>query len=226
MINEIYKSSYGILYNGNSLELLKSLEPNDYFIFADPPYNFKMKYDEYDDNKKPEEYKEWCEKWFIECYRIAKRIVITPGHGNVFMWGNIKKPTAMGAWYKPNNWTSGVIGNAHFEPYLYWAKYPHVHTGGNNTIVANNEAHISLEEKGNHPCPKPILFMKKILHQFCKNNWIVIDPFMGSGTTAIAAEKMNIRWIGCELSKNYCKTIKRRVEEIKSKETMENLFFE
>jgi site-specific DNA-methyltransferase (adenine-specific) len=43
-------------------------------------------------------------------------------------------------------------------------------------------------------------------------NDIVLDPFMGSGTTAVAAETLNRRWIGIELSENYTNIAKERVK--------------
>jgi site-specific DNA-methyltransferase (adenine-specific) len=54
----------------------------------------------------------------------------------------------------------------------------------------------------------------------CEND-IVYDPFMGSGTTAIACEMMNRNWIGSELSKNYCEVARKRITEI----TKKDLFF-
>jgi site-specific DNA-methyltransferase (adenine-specific) len=43
-------------------------------------------------------------------------------------------------------------------------------------------------------------------------NDIVLDPFMGSGTSAVAAETLNRRWIGIELSENYTNIAKERVK--------------
>ncbi len=44
---------------------------------------------------------------------------------------------------------------------------------------------------------------------------IVLDPFMGSGTTAVYCEKNHYRWIGCEVSDKYCEMIKGRLEPYK-----------
>lgn len=44
-------------------------------------------------------------------------------------------------------------------------------------------------------------------------NGTVMDPFMGSGTVAVVAEKMNLRWIGVELNSDYIKEIKSNVEK-------------
>jgi DNA modification methylase len=40
----------------------------------------------------------------------------------------------------------------------------------------------------------------------------VVDPFLGSGTTAIACEQLNRRWIGIEISEKYCEIAAKRIE--------------
>lgn len=47
---------------------------------------------------------------------------------------------------------------------------------------------------------------------------LVYDPFMGSGTTALACEILDRKWIGSEISKNYCKVAKKRLSEITRKD--------
>ena len=51
-------------------------------------------------------------------------------------------------------------------------------------------------------------------------NDIVLDPFMGSGTTAVSAELLGRRWLGIELSPNYCDIARTRVEYFKTLETI------
>jgi site-specific DNA-methyltransferase (adenine-specific) len=48
----------------------------------------------------------------------------------------------------------------------------------------------------------------------CPENGIVLDPFMGSGTTAIVAKKLARNYIGCELNPEYAETAERRLAEI------------
>jgi len=56
----------------------------------------------------------------------------------------------------------------------------------------------------------------------CPENGIVLDIFMGSGTTALSAEELNRKWIGIELNTEYCELIKQRIEKYKS--PTDNLF--
>ena len=49
----------------------------------------------------------------------------------------------------------------------------------------------------------------------CPKDGIVLDPFMGSGTTAVVSEKMYRKWIGIELNPEYCKIINKRLKPLK-----------
>ena len=64
-----------------------------------------------------------------------------------------------------------------------------------------------------HITVKPISLIKKLIDisipPFSEN--IVLDPFMGSGTTAIAAQELKINYIGCEISKEYLEIAKKRL---------------
>ena len=66
-----------------------------------------------------------------------------------------------------------------------------------------------------HPTQKPIALIKHLIEIASFEKDIVLDPFLGSGTTAIACEKLNRRWIGIEIDKTFCEVAKKRI----SKET-------
>ena len=63
----------------------------------------------------------------------------------------------------------------------------------------------------NHPSPKPIAVIMQLLIGFSKEK-SVLDPFAGSGTTIIACERLNRRWIGIEISEEYCEIAAKRIE--------------
>lgn len=61
-----------------------------------------------------------------------------------------------------------------------------------------------------HPAPFPVELPKRLIHLYTSTNEIVLDPFMGSGTTGLAAAQANRRWIGYETSQEYCSLANNR----------------
>lgn len=66
-----------------------------------------------------------------------------------------------------------------------------------------------------HPTVKPINIIKTLIHNSSKPNQIVLDPFMGSGTTAIAAIQLNRQFIGAEIDPNYFNIAQQRINNEK-----------
>lgn len=67
-----------------------------------------------------------------------------------------------------------------------------------------------------HPTEKPIRLMKKIIEDYTKEGDWVLDCFMGSGTTGIAAVNMGRNFIGVEIEEKYFDIAKRRIENEKA----------
>jgi site-specific DNA-methyltransferase (adenine-specific) len=66
--------------------------------------------------------------------------------------------------------------------------------------------------KSKHPATFPDQLPIDFIQCFCPPHGIVLDPFMGSGTTAVAAVKLDRNFIGFEISKEYCDIAKQRLE--------------
>ena len=64
-----------------------------------------------------------------------------------------------------------------------------------------------------HPTPKPKHFIKEILKMFTKNNDLILDPFIGSGSTAMACLQLNRKFIGFEIEEKYYKIALGRVQK-------------
>lgn len=62
-----------------------------------------------------------------------------------------------------------------------------------------------------HPCVMPVEVMKRIVG-ILPDGIIVVDPFMGSGTTGVACKQLGIDFIGCELDEEYFGIAKERIE--------------
>jgi DNA modification methylase len=55
-----------------------------------------------------------------------------------------------------------------------------------------------------HPCPKPEALMSHLVTDFTDDGDTILDPFMGSGTTLVAAKRLGRKAIGIELEEKYC----------------------
>jgi len=64
-----------------------------------------------------------------------------------------------------------------------------------------------------HPTQKPIKLTENIIEKYSKKNNLIIDIFLGSGSTLIAAEKLNRKCYGMELDEKYCDVIIERWEQ-------------
>ena len=75
----------------------------------------------------------------------------------------------------------------------------------------------------NHPTVKPVALMKYLIKLVAPQGSHIIDPFMGSGTTGMAAKELGITFTGIEMDKNYCDIAKRRIDASKA-DQFEKLF--
>lgn len=71
------------------------------------------------------------------------------------------------------------------------------------------------KEYNNHPTVKPLELMEHLIKIFSKKGAIVLDPFLGSGTTMIACKQLDRACIGIELNKEYVDIVKKRLDECK-----------
>ena len=71
------------------------------------------------------------------------------------------------------------------------------------------------KEKNIHPTQKPLELMKRCIKLVSNENDTILDFTMGSGTTGVACKKLNRKFIGIELDKNYFEIAKQRIENTK-----------
>jgi len=62
-----------------------------------------------------------------------------------------------------------------------------------------------------HPTVKPVALMAYLIRMVARKGSVILDPFMGSGTTAVAAIQEGVAWIGCEREAEYVKIINGRI---------------
>ena len=75
------------------------------------------------------------------------------------------------------------------------------------------------KELAGHPCPKPLAWAEGLINLFAKSTKTIIDPFMGSGTTLVAAKNFSVvsmykpKAIGIEIEEKYCEIAARRLSQ-------------
>jgi DNA modification methylase len=65
-----------------------------------------------------------------------------------------------------------------------------------------------------HPAVYPAKLIAEFLHLLTQEGDIVLDPFIGSGSTAVACKLLNRRYIGFELSPDYCQQAQTRLADV------------
>jgi len=66
----------------------------------------------------------------------------------------------------------------------------------------------------NHPTPKPKHFIKQIIEMTTMENALILDPFIGSGSTAVACKQLGRRFIGFEVNETYCSIANERLARV------------
>jgi DNA modification methylase len=164
-------------------------------------------------NNMIDHYEDFCDAFFTQARRICDDVIFACGSNNLGFWLN-KNPDDILYHYKPN----GVLGSKiamfnHIEPYVYWGKKRRIFDY--NVLRINAETGMLREiPELVHPHPKNHLVWRKIVEAFKPKS--VIDPFLGSGTTAQVCEELGICWVGFEIKLEYKPDIDLRIKIGKS----------
>lgn len=125
---------------------------------------------------------------------------------------------AWGSWLSPSN---PVIRDIHEYCLVFSKDSMKNSTKGESTIEKEEfmESTLSIwnisparAKKIGHPAPFPVELAKRFINLYSFKNDLILDPFIGSGSTAIAAKLLNRDYIGYELNPEYVKIAKNRLE--------------
>ena len=196
------------IYNEDCLETMKRMADKSVdLVLTDPPYGVNYEYNIYDDT--PENLKWLVEKFMPEALRIGKRVLVTCGNGNQYLY---PKPDWTLAWVISAGVGQNKWGFTCWQPILAYGKDPYRSNsmGARPDIIQSNER----SEDFGHSCTKPINLWTSILQRgSVKETDLVYDPFMGSGTTAVACKKLKRNYIGSEISPEYIKIAENRLRQ-------------
>ena len=189
-----YRTENGVLYHGDCLEILPHLEQVD-LVLTDPPYGiniannpFRQKFTKSDWDKTTP-----TERVFDLILDCSKNQIIWGG--NYF---NLPQSQCFLVWDKQQqeNFSSSMVEQA-------WVSQQRPAKLFKKRVVEYTKF---------HPTQKPeSLFVWCI--EFSKTTGTVLDPFLGSGTTAVACERLGRKWIGIELEEKYCQIAVDRIKK-------------
>lgn len=114
-------------------------------------------------------------------------------------------------WDKGNHTSGDLDGDfgARVEVFIFAHKGRHKLRGPR---LANLWA-VPRDPAGDHPTPKPVALMERMVACSTDEGGLVVDPFMGSGSTGVACMNLGRRFIGCEVDPRYFEFACRRIED-------------
>jgi len=202
------------------LEFMKDIPDKSVdLVITDPPYGV-LEYQDWDKI----ELKSFTKCWWSEIKRIVKKdssIYIFWSQKFISLGFRIFKPNRMLIWHHPNLakptkkmflWTYDPIfyikqGKPVFQPSFAGSenvdvfKFPKPQ----NNWIGDNAKY--------HPTSKPVNLIKNFIKISSNPNDIILDPFLGSGTTAVAAKQLGRNFIGIEISPKYCEIARERLRQ-------------
>ena len=189
MIKPYYADEWVTIYHGDCREILPQLDVKVDLVLTDPPY---YGYDGY----------EWDVVDLMGLFPVVRSFIFWKG-------GDFPLPfTARHIWAKANR-NIGNSGEQYEEIYELM---------GNTTGLVLRHAVIDSEMNAklngdiyyNHPTQKPIKLIRRLL---VPTEGLILDPFMGSGTTLRAAKDLNRKCIGIEIEEKYCEIAAKRCSQ-------------
>lgn len=227
------------IYNIDVLEGLKQLPDNSIdLIVTSPPYNKGAvsyqgdrtkygitdvpDYGVYNDNRTAEEYVKWQKEIITECLRVLKPTgSLFYNHKEQYRHFNAIFPTFIYdfpvrqtiIWDKKKAFSGAKSYFATNIEYIFWIGGKDAYFDKDAAVFQKQIWTVCPKKESNHPAPFPIEIPENCILTCTKENDIVLDPFMGSGTTALAAKKHNRNYIGFELNENFITQANERLNE-------------
>ena len=227
--------------NMDCMEYLKTLPNNSVdLVVTDPPYNVSQKGNiNYKDLNVRKNFGDWDFGFDPEPVLAELKRVLKP-NGQIFIFCSTAQIAEymqifqkgwffrnLLVWYKTNpapriSKTNFVFANE----YILYAINENVrpsdatfnflgHKEMHNTIITSalqgKERLKGENGKSAHPTQKPLSILKKFIEIGSNEGGVVLDPFMGVGSTAVACKELGRNWLGCELDEEYCRISKQRL---------------
>jgi DNA modification methylase len=198
----LYYDHAGIqIHLGDCEEIICDLDLD--FILTDPPYGVGFSYDSHEDT---DETFEDVKRVIVECVKSSNQMLLFMSMKR--LW-EMPRPKTLMCWAKPGSVRVNPMGGfSEWEPILVYGKARYF-----NDLKILPDCSNHLKEAIGHPCPKPIRLFQWLLKTNVTEWETVTDPFMGSGTTLVAAKAFGKKAVGIEKSEKYCEIAAKRLSQ-------------
>ena len=210
------------IYNIDCIEAFKNLNDNSVsHVLTSPPYNRKRN-DKYEyHNDAMDNYYEWLCIIIDECIRVSNGYVFFNIMKNYYNKKDVFKLIGHYSenivdiiiWNKTNHLpASGKSITNSYEYFIVFGTKPLK----SNTTYTKNILSTSVNSKmtKDHKAIMKQEVCDWFIEKFTNEQDVILDPFMGAGTTAISCIKMNRKYIGFEISPEYVELSKNRINDI------------
>jgi site-specific DNA-methyltransferase (adenine-specific) len=201
------------IYCGDCREILPQIEACASLV-TDPPYGINWSRATWKDD--PEEYAELM-RWLVtQGQRLAGWCFVFQAMLNCHRWHE---------WF-PDGWRifAACKNFAQIRPTPIWHSWDPVIFWNNSTSSSVNGGHInrdfhvgnvagSFGERIEHPSPRPFDTMCHLVQLSTPVGGLIVDPFLGSGTTTLAAKESGRKAIGIEIEERYCEIAAKRLSQ-------------
>lgn len=222
------------LRKGDSREIINDIyrdyDINNIIVVTDPPFNINYKYNSYKDNLSENDYY----NMLGDVLKKFKSVIVHyPENLYKIAFQLEKTPEKIVSWVYNSNTAKQHRDIAFFDIKPDFTKVTQPYKNLNDKRIRKriaegktgaklydwwnvNQVKNVSNEKTEHPCQMPLEVMKNIIGILPKE-YIILDPFMGSGTTGVACKELNRNFIGIEIDEKYFEIAKERIKLGESK---------
>lgn len=206
-----HETEHGVLYQGDCLDILPTLGVKADLVLTDPPYGIGIGATVGGNNlsiaKNYGDFNNWdndipSKEVFESMLKYSNNQIIFGG--NYFI-EYLKNSPCWIVWDKDNtgNFADCELAWTSFKTAVRMYKYRW------NGMLQEN---MKEKDKRYHPTQKPVALLGWCLQNYSKEQDLILDPFSGSGTTAIACIRYNRKYILIEKEEKYCEIAVKRIE--------------
>jgi len=205
------------------LEGMKQLDDNSIdLVLTDPPYNIGKNIE--NDSLNEQEFLFFHTKYLFELKRVTKEkhpIAIFFNNGSnlkdyLSIAGSILSFKRLITLYKPNDCSYPMQTMLRTsEACLVFSDNGVLnYEGSKNIHDVLTFNHVKLDKTFYHPTVKNINCIMKLIEAFTSKGNVILDPFIGSGTTAVACKRLDRQYIGFEINPEYCNIAQKRIDNV------------